>query len=91
MPLSQAWMRPVRVDIRRLELWANSAVSMAGEATDVEDLGELLTELRHLEFCLQETKDSLVRSARQHGYSWDEIGKTLWVSRQAAQQRYGDG
>jgi DNA-directed RNA polymerase specialized sigma24 family protein len=32
----------------------------------------------------------LVTMARAHGRSWTEIGRSLGVSRQAAQQRYGD-
>jgi len=31
----------------------------------------------------------LVREAREHGLSWQDIGTQLGISRQAAQQRYG--
>jgi hypothetical protein len=32
----------------------------------------------------------LVKSSRMAGATWQEIGEALGVSRQAAQQRYGD-
>jgi len=31
---------------------------------------------------------SIVRGCRNHGATWDDIGKTLGITRQAAQQRF---
>jgi hypothetical protein len=53
---------------------------------DIEALG-LMAELA-------DTIDTSIRDAvtglRAHGYSWAEIGSRLGVSRQAAQQRWGN-
>jgi hypothetical protein len=55
-------------------------------AGDIESLG-LMAELA-------DTIDSSIRDAvtglREHGYSWAEIGSRLGVTRQAAQQRWGN-
>jgi hypothetical protein len=55
-------------------------------AGDIESLA-LMAELA-------DTIDSSIRDAvtglREHGYSWAEIGSRLGVTRQAAQQRWGN-
>lgn len=61
----------------------------AGIATDgdIEVLSEMVALHDEIEQHIAET----VRSLREdHGYSWTDIGRVTGVSRQAAQQRWGE-
>ncbi|MFV2099997.1 hypothetical protein [Micromonospora sp. LOL_024] len=53
---------------------------------DVEALRDLVT----LSSVIDEAITDAVIGLRQFGYSWAEIGSRLGISRQAAQQRWGD-
>lgn len=55
-------------------------------AGDVEALPELV----ELSTCLDNTIQTAVDGLRQFGYSWTEIASRLGISRQAAQQRWGN-
>ncbi|WBC02679.1 hypothetical protein [Micromonospora sp. WMMA1976] len=53
---------------------------------DVEALRDLVTLSADLDRAITDA----VVGLRQFGYSWAEIGQRLGISRQAAQQRWGD-
>lgn len=51
---------------------------------------DALAQLHHLRTCLDAEIDATAATIRfEHGASWEQIGRALGVSRQAAQQRYG--
>ena len=52
---------------------------------DVEALGLLVGLAGEIDAAMAEA----VKGLRAHGYSWAEIGARLGISRQAAQQRWG--
>ena len=52
---------------------------------DVEALGLLVGLAEEIDAAMTEA----VKGLRGHGYSWAEIGTRLGISRQAAQQRWG--
>lgn len=54
------------------------------------DVLAALAFLRWIETDIAVSQRSLVRCARLTGYSWSSIGDSLGMSRQAAQQRFGD-
>lgn len=54
-----------------------------------EPLPAILKSLIELEPARQEALHQVVRTARTQGHSWREIGDSLGISRQAAQQRFG--
>jgi hypothetical protein len=67
-----------------------STVSEAGDPV-VEDSASLLTGLSHLAAIAERTNWamlSLVGEARAHGVPWSAIGRSLGVTKQAAQQRF---
>ncbi|MBQ1051688.1 hypothetical protein KBX50_24875 [Micromonospora sp. C51] len=51
---------------------------------------EALRDLVNLSSAIDEAIADAVIGLRQFGYSWAEIGSRLGISRQAAQQRWGD-
>jgi hypothetical protein len=53
---------------------------------DVDGLADLLSLASELDRAI----DAAVRGLRAAGYSWGEVASRLGVSRQAAQQRWGD-
>ncbi|PZG11533.1 hypothetical protein C1I95_27155 [Micromonospora craterilacus] len=53
---------------------------------DVEALGDLVALSADIDTAITDA----VIGLRQFGYSWSEIGARLGISRQAAQQRWGD-
>jgi hypothetical protein len=55
-------------------------------AGDVDGLADLIA----LEHDLTEAIQTAVAGLRAHGYSWTEIATRLGVTRQGAQQRWGD-
>ncbi len=65
--------------------------AMAGRATlgkaDVQAMLSAATRLRDMADALRE---QAVVQARKAGWSWEAIGRSLGITKQAAQQRYGD-
>jgi hypothetical protein len=51
---------------------------------------EALTAMVNLSTLLDDAIAQAVTGLRSHGYSWADIGDRLGISRQAAQQRWGD-
>jgi hypothetical protein len=51
---------------------------------------EALTDMVNLSTLLDDAIAQAVTGLRAHGYSWADIGQRLGISRQAAQQRWGD-
>ena len=56
-------------------------------AGDVEALADLVALSDHIDRAIGEA----VAGLRRFGYSWSEIASRLGVTRQAAQQRWGEG
>lgn len=63
------------------------ARAMARRAAD-GDL-EALSAMRDARAALDAAMAEAARGARAFGYSWGEIGRELGITRQAAQQRFG--
>ena len=55
-----------------------------------QEPADLLQALRMLRDTADSALVDVVRQARAEGMSWDAVGRWLGVSKQAAQQRYGD-
>ncbi len=58
-------------------------------ARDAAHFRRIITARRNLDAAEQELRDA-VKAARQAGDSWTVIGAALDISRQAAQQRFGN-
>jgi hypothetical protein len=58
------------------------AVSATGWAT-------MLGDLRRLSSTVSSATETAVTAARAGGYSWQDIGEALNMTKQGAQQRYG--
>jgi hypothetical protein len=59
------------------------------EALDTQPTGDLLDTLAGYKAQVQDAiRESVVR-ARSEGMTWEQIGHSLGVTKQAAQQRYG--
>ena len=82
-------------DYRKLDEALSTAIAQAGQnLTDEEDLDpgahlELVARAYRAHGRLGEMLREAVASARAAGHSWEAIGRTLGMSRQAAQQRFG--
>jgi hypothetical protein len=73
----------------RVEQWADDVDPADLREIPIEDLRaitSLVATLQEVETALS----SAVARARADGYSWAHIGTALGVSKQAAQQRYGE-
>lgn len=79
-PLSEALSRAITNSVPRLE--ERLASDPAAHLELIRQTEQARTEVDHLLF-------SSVLAARKAGHSWDAIGQTLSMSRQAAQQRFG--
>lgn len=71
-----------------------TAAALAGNAeqammTDTPDWSDALDILAKLAATVESATDSAVRAARYDGLTWDQIGRGLGVTKQAAQQRWG--
>ncbi len=79
------------VDAERMDGQQWSAALVGAELADV-DCDPVLVALKHLEH-IRSVVESLapaVADARNAGCSWASIGEALGVTKQAAQQRFGD-
>lgn len=70
-----------------------TAKSLAGQAEDATQ-GDMRPDdaiqcLRMLAETATSALETAVKLARERGMTWDEVGKWLGVTRQAAQQRFG--
>ncbi len=73
------------IDVDRL---AALVVERAGSADALDRLDSAVATADHVRDAADELLDRFVRAARDAGRSWTEIGVSLGVTRQAAQQRY---
>jgi DNA-directed RNA polymerase specialized sigma24 family protein len=64
------------------------ATRLAGEASS-RDPGVGLAAVASLRVLLESLEELQVANARGLGWSWEEIGRTLGVTRQAVHRRYG--
>lgn len=65
----------------------------ASDAADLRQIGAALNRLEDTEKDVERAQKHLasaVKAARKQGRSWSAIGMVLGVSKQAAQQRFGD-
>ena len=51
---------------------------------------EALPDLLNLSACLEDTIQTAINGLRDCGYSWADIASRLGITRQAAQQRWGN-
>jgi hypothetical protein len=64
------------------------ATKLAGEASS-KDPAVGLAAVASLRVLLESLEELQVRSAQALGWSWEEIGRALGVSKQAAHRKYG--
>ncbi len=64
------------------------ATKLAGEASS-KDPGVGLSAVASLRVLLESLEELQVRNARALGWSWEEIGRALGVSKQAVHRKYG--
>ncbi len=67
---------------------ATKATSLAGEASS-RDPAVGLAAVASLRTLLEPLEELQVRNARGLGWSWEEIGRSLGVSKQAVHKKYG--
>ncbi len=70
----------------RLRECAEMVRRAAPEKADVQAMLSSAARLREMADALRE---QAVRQARRNGWSWEAIGRSLGITKQAAQQRYG--
>ena len=63
----------------------------ASEALRSDDPAVLLRAVLALHRLAEEVEDHAVSAARRTGWSWDQIGDALGISRQAAHKKHGKG
>jgi hypothetical protein len=72
---------------------AKSLAAQAEQATldldSMDTIADVIQCLRMLAETAGSALETAVKHAREGGLTWDEIGKWLGVTRQAAQQRFG--
>jgi len=64
------------------------ASKLAGETAD-RDPAVGLRAVASLGVLLESLEEIQVQNARSHGWSWEEIGRALGVSKQAVHKKYG--
>ena len=62
---------------------------LAVEWLDRPNAVERVTAVRTLISGVTVLEDEILRDARQHGMSWEAIGRVYGITRQGAQQRFG--
>lgn len=55
-----------------------------------DDRMMLLSDLRNLQSLIDDEIWRVIKAERERGRSWSEVGNALGMSKQGAQQRYGD-
>ena len=71
---------------------ASSLDALIGFAESVgtrDDLLDMIGSVRLVELAAAQARRAIVDEARAAGYTWQEIGDALGVSRQAAHERFG--
>ncbi|HEX4010470.1 MAG TPA: DUF3887 domain-containing protein [Solirubrobacteraceae bacterium] len=95
MPSAPQWpddeRRQLALVLERSVAGVVGALAPAGEAgaTDLQPLAVLLAAVT-ASGALDDATSFAVARARDAGHTWQEIGELLAISRQAAQQRFGD-
>jgi hypothetical protein len=77
----------LKVSADRLRECAEVARRAAPGQADVQAMLSSATRLREMADAVRE---QAVLQARRTGWSWEAIGRSLGITKQAAQQRYGD-
>ena len=77
----------LKASAARLRDCADMVRRAAPEKVDVQAMLSSATRLREMADVVRE---QAVRQARRSGWSWEAIGRSLGITKQAAQQRYGD-
>ncbi len=67
---------------------ATSATKLAGDASSRDPVVGLAA-VASLRTLLESLEELQVRNARALGWSWEEIGRSLGVSKQAVHKKYG--
>ena len=73
--------------LRRAEAWLDGLDPAATPAEDPKELRRIGLAKRDIHAAEDELR-AAVRQARAAGYSWSAIGRTLGITRQAAQERF---
>ena len=63
----------------------------ASEALRSDDPAVLLRAVVALHRLAEQVEDQAVGTARRDGWSWDQVGDALGISRQAAHKKHGKG
>lgn len=68
---------------------ANQVDGIGGtQRLDTEGVADLLSSAQYVSGLAADALDLAVWAARDHGWSWQQIGDAFGISRQAAQQRF---
>ena len=59
-------------------------------ASGKADIQAMVSSAAHLRAAADALREQAVLQARRSGWSWEAIGRSLGITKQAAQQRYGD-
>jgi len=64
-------------------------IGFAEGVSNADDLLDMIGSIRLVELAASQARRAIVIEARLAGYTWEEVGDALGVTRQAAQQRFG--
>ena len=59
------------------------------ERATTEQLSDLIRHAQQIVELANDARDLAVEAARDHGWSWQQIGDTFGISRQSAHERFG--
>lgn len=68
----------------------DTLVAIAEGVERADDVLDMLGALYLVEKAAEQARRAVIAQARAEGHTWHEIGDVLAVTRQAAQQRYGE-
>jgi len=75
--------------LARAEAWLDGLDPATAPAEDPKELRRIGFAKRDIHVAEDELRMA-VREARTAGYSWSAVGRTLGVTKQAAQERFGE-